>query len=165
MTVLQKVLAALAAIALVFALTLSKERAAQAEYARIRAEEAATASPADIVTAFRDLAYTQRRPVDAVGEFVAPEAVSHLANGRAGIMSVGDHLAAQGWAEESGPTSELKRVIIQGEYVVVLHHVRRGRSGDSAVVNIYRVTGPRIAEVWEVEAAIPQAVSNPEQVF
>lgn len=165
MTIVQKVLAALAAFALVFALTLSKERGAQASYARVRAEEAAAASPAEIVQAFRDLGLAQRRPADAVAEYMAPTVVSHISDGQGGVLTVGAWLDGQRWGDPDGPQSELKRLAVDGELVVVHHHIRGERGQGRAAVTIFRIEGPRVAEVWEVEAAIPAAVTDPAQLF
>lgn len=47
--------------------------------------------------------------------------------------------------------AEVKRVVAEGDYVVVHSHVRH-RRGDlgAAVVHIFRFEGDRIAELWDV---------------
>jgi predicted SnoaL-like aldol condensation-catalyzing enzyme len=144
-TAVQKLLSACAAAALVFALTFSKENAAQAGYARVRAEEAASATPADIAAAFRDLAYSQRRPSDAVSEYVAPHAISHTAGGDSGVLE---------WIQRRlPPDGGAVQTVSQGDLVVELRHSATEASAGIVSATVYRVVEHKIVEIWEIGGA------------
>lgn len=61
---------------------------------------------------------------------------------------------------------EVKQVISEGGRVVVLSWIRQ-HPGDRgyAVVHIFRFEGERIAELWDVVQAVPEAQVNPDGMF
>jgi len=138
---LQKIAAAIAAGSLVFAITLNKERSAQAGYEKVREQQRAAASPIDIVRGFHDLAYQQGQPAQALAEYVAPDAVTHIP-GVTGRDGLDKWLARQG-SEKIGKT------VVQGDMVVVIDEAAQG-PGVSA--SIYRIAGGKIAEIWSAGA-------------
>jgi len=63
-------------------------------------------------------------------------------------------------------THNLKRAFVDGDHVVVHHHVIR-HAGDPgmAVVDIFRVEGGRIVEHWDVLQDVPESPVNPLPMF
>ena len=65
-----------------------------------------------------------------------------------------------------GCTSDVQRVVAEGDYVVVHSHVRQqpGVPG-TAVVHILRFEGDRIAELWDVGQPVPAESPNADGMF
>jgi predicted SnoaL-like aldol condensation-catalyzing enzyme len=61
---------------------------------------------------------------------------------------------------------DVKRVLADGDYVVVHSHIRHG-SGNlgHAVVHIFRFEGDRIAEMWDVGQEVPAEIPNSDGMF
>ncbi|GAA5032859.1 nuclear transport factor 2 family protein [Actinopolymorpha pittospori] len=62
-------------------------------------------------------------------------------------------------------TSDVRRVICDGEYVVVHHRIVPGRPPEVAAVDIFRVQDGRIAEHWDVVQPVPETPVNPHGMF
>ncbi|KKW92014.1 nuclear transport factor 2 family protein [Sphingobium chungbukense] len=137
MTAIQKLLAAVAAGALVFAITLTKERNAQANYAVVRAQQAAQAKPRDIVRGFRDLAGQQGRPDEAVAEYVAPDVATQLPGGTG-------RDAVRAWLRQNGDQKVTKEIADKN---MIVEFYDDGVNGNISVA--YRVEGGKIAEISE----------------
>lgn len=146
MNAIQKIAAAAAASAVVFTITLTKERSAQAEYAQVRAEQRTAASPIDIVRGFHDLANQQGRPAQALSEFVARDVVTHFP-GITGQGSLDKWLAQQG-------DGKIGKTVAQGDTVVVM---KDAAPGSSAGAIVYRIAGGKIAEIWSFGAEQPRS--------
>lgn len=69
-------------------------------------------------------------------------------------------------AANPGKALEVKQVLAEGKRVMVLSWIRQ-HSGDRgyAVVHIFRFEGDRIAELWDVVQAVPEAGVNPNGMF
>ena len=101
----------------------------------------------------------------AADQLLTPEYIQHhpgLASGRpAFVKAFAGYFAAV-------PTVKvvIKRVIAEGDLVVV-HALWKDSPTDpgSAVVDIYRIQGSRIAEHWDVIQPIPTTISNPDTLF
>jgi predicted SnoaL-like aldol condensation-catalyzing enzyme len=61
---------------------------------------------------------------------------------------------------------EIKRMIVEGEFVVIHSHVRQ-EPGDlgAAVVHIFRFEAGCIVELWDVGQPLPNESSNPYGMF
>ena len=68
--------------------------------------------------------------------------------------------------QNPGKVLEVKRVIADGELVVVQSHVRQqpGASG-AAVVHIFRFEHGRIVELWDVGQPVPEQSPNQYGMF
>jgi predicted SnoaL-like aldol condensation-catalyzing enzyme len=61
---------------------------------------------------------------------------------------------------------EIKRVIVEGAFVVVHSHVRQKPADrGAAVVHIFRFEAGRIVELWDVGQAVPEKSLNPNGMF
>lgn len=101
----------------------------------------------------------------AAEQLVAPDATHHNPYFPAGMAALLDAVSA---AAQAAParTTEVKRVVAEGDYVVVHSHVRQspGVAG-AAVVHIFRFDGDRIAELWDVGQPIPADNPNTDGMF
>lgn len=123
---------------------------------------AAAQSPKEIVTAFFDLAFVQRKPTEAARRYIAADQyIQHNPGGVDGRAAFIDGFAA--YVEKTSFRCEIKRVIAQGPLVV--HNHCRENPADasdrgSAVMDIFRVEKGLIVEHWDVEQAVPAQPRN-----
>jgi predicted SnoaL-like aldol condensation-catalyzing enzyme len=96
---------------------------------------------------------------------VTPDARHHNAYFAAGMPALFKAMAA---AAASAPdrTSEVKRVLVDGDFVVVHSHVHH-RPGDAgvSVMHMFRFDGARIAELWDVGQPVPADNPNADGMF
>jgi predicted SnoaL-like aldol condensation-catalyzing enzyme len=112
------------------------------------------------VVDFFDLAFVQRRPREAADRHMASDYVQHnpqAPDGAEAFVGVIEHILGQA----PDATFEVKRVIAEGD-LVVIHHLLRMSAEDrgSAVVDIFRVDGGKIVEHWDVLQPVPEASAN-----
>ena len=101
----------------------------------------------------------------AAERLVMPAARHHNPYFPAGMPALLDAIEA---AAKTAParTADVKRVIADGEFVVVHSHVRQqpGTPG-AAVVHIFRFDGDRIAEMWDIGQPVPAENPNADGMF
>ncbi len=61
--------------------------------------------------------------------------------------------------------SEIKKVIAEGDYVVLHVHSRRTPIRQLAIIEIFRLENGKIAEHWDVVQEIPETSLNPNGMF
>jgi predicted SnoaL-like aldol condensation-catalyzing enzyme len=61
--------------------------------------------------------------------------------------------------------SEIKKVIAEGDYVVLHVHTRRTPKIQRATMEIFRLENGRIEEHWDVIQEIPEGSDNPNGMF
>ena len=68
--------------------------------------------------------------------------------------------------QNPGKVLEVKRVIAEGEFVVVHSHVQQ-KPGDrgAAVVHIFRFEAGRIVELWDLGQPVPEKSPNQHGMF
>ena len=101
----------------------------------------------------------------AIERLVAAGAKHHNPHFAAGMPALLEAIEA---AAKASPERklEVKRVVAEGDYVVVHSHVRH-RPGDlgAALVHIFRFEGDRIAELWDVAQPVPADSPNADGMF
>ncbi|HVW70577.1 MAG TPA: nuclear transport factor 2 family protein [Steroidobacteraceae bacterium] len=157
MSVLQRLIAAVAGVALVLFVTISTMRTDAQYQAFVPARE--------VVQRFMTLAFEERRPRDAVLKYMSPQFVDHdpyVAGTRESVIS---RLESLDWTT-AAPRSEVRHVIAEGDYVVVHHYLTR-KPGDSpiAAVDLFRVKNGLIVEHWDVLQPMPEHSANAHPMF
>ena len=61
--------------------------------------------------------------------------------------------------------SEIKKVIAEGDYVVLHVHSRRTPKRQLAIIEIFRLEDGKIVEHWDVVQEIPETSLNPNGMF
>jgi len=113
---------------------------------------------------FYDVVFHERRASAAV-EFIRDDYVQHspyLADGREPFIDYFGTL----FAEYPNSRMDVKRLVAEGDYVVVHSHFTRWPSDrGTAIVDIYRLEDGRLAEHWEVTEEVPERAANRNTVF
>src|SRR5689334_1576703 len=101
----------------------------------------------------------------AVERLLAPGARHHNPYFGAGMPALLDAIEKTAHASPTR-TSEVKRVMVDGDYIVVHSHVRpKPDDPGAAVVHIFRFAQNRIAELWDVGQPIPAVNPNADGMF
>jgi ribosomal-protein-alanine N-acetyltransferase len=118
-----------------------------------------------IVVDYYNLAFNQKRPEDAVARHMGATYKQHSPGGTDNpqglIRMVREEVnAGRLWKVE------IKRVIAEGDYVVLHSHLLR-HPGDRgvAVVDIYRLESGKIVEHWDVAQEVPERSANTNTMF
>lgn len=106
-------------------------------------------------------------PMDStrVDDYIAPEYVQHSSLAAPTVQALKDFLDYVKVQSPEG-THNLKRAFVDGDHVIVHHHVIR-HAGDPglAVVDIFRVEDGKIIEHWDVLQDVPENPVNPLPMF
>lgn len=106
-------------------------------------------------------------PMDSarVDDYIAPGYIQHSSLAAPTVQALKDFLDFVKVQSPEG-THNLKRAFVDGDHVIVHHHVIR-HAGDPglAVVDIFRVEGGKIVEHWDVLQDVPENPVNPLPMF
>jgi predicted SnoaL-like aldol condensation-catalyzing enzyme len=124
-------------------------------------------TPKQIVTAFYEQAFVKGDARAAILKYISPTTyIQHnptVPDGREAVLA-----ALPGWIDKTGIRAEVKRVIAEGNLVVV--HARWAVPGKAevpalAVMDIFRVQDGLIVEHWDVLQEVPKTAANNNTMF
>ena len=112
------------------------------------------------VLAFYSLAFNDRKPVEAVAEYVGATYRQHNPQAQDGPVGFVQFVVAF-FGQFPDASFEIRRVVAEGD-LVVMHSLLKRAPDDrgTAVVDIFRLEDGLVVEHWDVLQPVPETSAN-----
>ncbi len=112
-----------------------------------------------------DLIFNQHKPAQAVAQYIGANYRQHNPNAPDGPQGVIAY--ATGYIKANPELRmDFKRIIAEGDFVVVHSHLKPNKSGrGNAVVDIFRVENSKLVEHWDVIQLVSVQPANKNSMF
>ncbi|PZN34981.1 MAG: polyketide cyclase [Proteobacteria bacterium] len=109
--------------------------------------------------------FTEKRVREGFERYISANYIQHNPLADDGPHSAMEFLST--WFETHPQAIvEVKRVIAEGDLVVIHHHMRTSpEDRGSAAVDIFRVENGQVVEHWDVVQRMPETSANPHPMF
>jgi len=129
-------------------------------------------SPRAIVDRFNQLAFFDRKPVEAMERYLADDFIERYPDFAQDTPGLTDKQATiaffktRGWREGEANASTIYKLLADGDEVMVFHHMTRGEDDRGlAFVDIFRVVDGLIVEHWAVGQPVSGKTSARHPMF
>jgi predicted SnoaL-like aldol condensation-catalyzing enzyme len=124
-----------------------------------------TQASKEVVVAFNRMAFGEGKLREAAERYVREDYIQHSPNVPDGRDGMVQYLSGM-FEQAPDAIDDIKRVIAEGDFVVLHHHLRMSpEDRGAAFVEIYRVQDGQIAEHWDVMQPVPEQAANDNTMF